>query len=213
MMYRLILLLGVALAMAVTTSAAEKKDAFPLMAWDYATDDTTLKKMADCGINMVAFVPPKMLDACAKHGIRAIVFNGNFNAYTDLPAVSKMIEKTKDHPAVCGYHLKDEPVAEEYPALAKAVELVKKEAPGKWPYINLLPGGGDAYDKYIEDFCTICKPPILSYDLYAIQADGGFSDGFWVTIARYREAGLRHGLPFYNIVLTARNGLLTQPGH
>ncbi len=190
--------------MAMTgASAAEKKPLFPLMAWDYATDDATLKKMADCGINMVAFVPPKMLDSCSKHGIRAIVFNGNFNAYADLPAVSKMIEQTKDHPAVFGYHLKDEPGADEYPALAKAVELVKKEAPGKWPYINLLPGGGDAYDKYIEDFCVICKPPILSYDLYAIQADGGFSDGFWVTIARYREAGLRHGLPFYNIVLTA----------
>ena len=201
---RYLWILGVMLIMAgVTAYAAEKKPQFPLMAWDYATDDATLKKMADCGINMVAFVPPKMLDACAKHGIRAIVFNGNFIAYQDLPAVSKMIRETKDHPAVFGYHLKDEPSAEEYPELAKAVNLVNREAPGKWPYINLLPGGGEAYEKYIEDFCTICKPPILSYDLYAIQEDGGFSDGFWATIARIREASLRHNIPFYNIVLTA----------
>lgn len=196
------IVLGV-MAMIGTTNGAEKKAQFPLMAWDYATDDATLKKMADCGINMVAFVPPKMLDACSKHGIRAIVFNENFNAYNDLPALSKLIKKVNSHPAVFGYHLKDEPSAAEYPGLAKAVELVEKEAPGKWPYINLLPGGGDAYDKYIEDFCTVCKPPILSYDLYAIQEDGGFSDGFWVTLARFRDAGLRHNLPFYNIVLTS----------
>ncbi len=202
-MRRWILILGAILIMAGTSDAAEKKAQFPIMAWDYATDNDTLKKMADCGINEVAFVPPKMLDACSKFGIKAIVFNGNFNAYQDLPAVSKMIKETKDHPAVLGYHLKDEPGANEFPGLAKAVELVKKEVPGKWPYINLLPGGGDAYDKYVEDFCTISKPTVLSYDLYAVQEDGGFSDGFWVTIARIREAALRHNIPFYNIVLTS----------
>ena len=204
MAYRWILILGVLLAMvSAATGASAPKEQFPLMAWDYATDDATLKKMSDCGINMVAFVPPKMLDSCSKHGIRAIVYDGNFNAYQDLPALSKLIKKVNDHPAVFGYHLKDEPNADEYPALAKAVELVKKEAPGKWPYINLLPGGREAYEKYIEDFCTICKPPILSYDLYAVGEDGGFADGFWVTIARIREAALRHNIPFYNIVLTA----------
>ena len=196
------IILGVT-AMTVAANSAEQKAPFPLMAWDYATDDATLKKMADCGINMVAFVPPKMLDSCSKHGIRAIVFNGNFNAYQDLPAISEMIKQVNKHPAVFGYHLKDEPGAVEYPDLAKAVELVNREAPGKWPYINLFPGDGTEYEKYIEDFCTICKPPILSYDLYAIQEDGGFSDGFWVTIARIRDAALKHKIPFYNIVLTA----------
>ena len=191
------------MAIAAVSHAKPSNEGFPLMAWDYATDDATLKAMAECGINMVAFVPPKMLDNCEKYGIKAIVFEGSFNAYQDLPALSKLIKKLNAHPAVFGYHLKDEPSAEEYPALAKAADLVRKEAPGKWPYINLLPGGGEAYEKYVEDFCTIIKPPILSYDLYAVGEGGGFSDGFWVTIARIREAALRHNIPFYNIVLTA----------
>lgn len=37
--------------------ADDKTPPFPLMAWDYADDEKTLKKMADCGINLVAFVP------------------------------------------------------------------------------------------------------------------------------------------------------------
>lgn len=176
---------------------------FPLMAWDYATDDATLKKMADCGINMVAFVPPKMLDSCKKHKIRAIVFNGDFKAFQDLPGVSKMIEQVNDHPAVYGYHLKDEPLPQEFWDLAKASDLVREKAPGKWPYINLLPIGGVVYDRYLEDFCTICKPPILSYDHYACGENGGFSAGFWSNIAQVRRTALKHDIPFHNIVLTA----------
>src|SRR5687768_11292793 len=48
---------------------------FTLMAWDYATGEPVLAEMRDCGINSVAFVPPKMLDACEKYGLRAIVFD------------------------------------------------------------------------------------------------------------------------------------------
>lgn len=48
---------------------------FPLMAWDYVDDPKVLESMRDCGINSVAFVRPKMLDACQKFGIKAIVFD------------------------------------------------------------------------------------------------------------------------------------------
>src|SRR4051812_41153419 len=54
---------------------AKRAPRMPIMAWDYADDDDTLTKMADCGINMVAFVPVKALDICQRVGIRAIVFD------------------------------------------------------------------------------------------------------------------------------------------
>src|SRR6478609_5595362 len=50
-------------------------DVLPLMAWDYADDEATLRSMAKCGINMVAFVPPKALDICDRLGLKAIVFD------------------------------------------------------------------------------------------------------------------------------------------
>ena len=185
---------------------------FPLMAWDYATDAATLKKMADCGINMVCFVPPKMLNACEKHGLKAIVFderiagtrwNAPFDYERAAEKLPDVIKEVNAHPAVYGYHLKDEPAASEYPALAKVAEVVKRLAPGKWPYINILPGDGDSYDDYVEQFCTICKPPILSYDRYVLGEGGGFGDVFWTNIARIRDAAIRHKIPFWNIILTA----------
>ena len=88
---------------------ATEPEPFPLMAWDYADDEATLKKMADCGINMVAFVPPEALDACHKHGIRAIVYQKGitaarwdqpFNAAEANAAVPDLIKRVNDHPAV-----------------------------------------------------------------------------------------------------------------
>lgn len=198
---------------AAGVGATEEPVKFPLMAWDYADDVATLRKMAECGITSVAFVPPKALDACKEVGIGAVVFDERISggdwtkpfdgdaAVRNLPAV---IKEVGDHPAVIGYHIRDEPGPGEYPELAKAVAAIKEQAPGKWPYINLLPGDGEAYEKYVEDFITVCKPTAVSYDRYVLH--GGPTDfgvAFWENLARVRRISLKHGLPFWNIVLTA----------
>jgi len=192
--------------------ARDQAARFPLMAWDYAHDKATLKSMHDCGINMVAFVPPALLDACQKNEIKAIVFDESvaghdwavsFNgdaACSNLPA---LIKKTGRHPAVAGYFLKDEPVAGEFPAVAKASAKVKELAPGKWPYVNLFPGEGESYDAYLEQFITTCQPPAVSYDRYVLAEDGSFGPVFWSNLAQVRDAARKHKLPFWNVVLTA----------
>lgn len=185
---------------------------FPLMAWDYADSEATLEAMRDCGVTSVAFVPPKMLDACEKLGLQAIVFDERisgsrwdkpFNGDLSRSNLVQVIKEIGNHPAIMGYHLKDEPGAGEFPELAKPVAAVKELAPGKWPYINLLPGDGASYDKYVEDFIAICKPTQLSYDRYVIWPGDQFNDGFWVNLAQVREAAVKHKLPFWNIVLTS----------
>lgn len=216
-----ILLAGFALAGAVHFAGAAdladtRQSTFPLMAWDYADDEHTLREMAECGITQVGFVPDEVpvLDICQKLGLQAIVFDESlsgdkWNRILDpkdlaknLPAV---IEKVGKRPAVLGYHLRDEPGAGEYPHLAEAVKTVNELAPGKWPYINLLPGDDlVAWEKYLDDFVTICKPPILSYDRYVIyDPPGGFAPAFWANLAVARKVALRHDIPLYNIVLTA----------
>jgi len=189
---------------------------FPLMAWDYATSEATLEAMRDCGINAVAFVPPAMLDACRKYGLKAIVFDervaGNhwdqpFNADRACRNLPDVIKEVGRHPAVYGYYLRDEPNAAEFPALAQAAQMVKKLAPDKWPYINLIPGEGDAYDVLLAQFISTCKPTIISYDRYALGEEGDFSPGFWVNLAQVRSAARKHNLPFHNIVMTASHWL------
>ena len=190
----------------------EFNEFFPRMAWDDVENEATIKKMAECGINSIAFVPPHLLDACAKNGIKAIVYDERLTPNWDKPfnaekadaALPDIIRQYNDHPAVYGYHLKDEPDDGQFPALGKSAAIVNKLAPGKWPYINLPPGMGDWYsDTYLQKFVDLCHPPVISYDNYPIGESGTFSYGYWANMWDVREAALRNQLPFHTILLTA----------
>ena len=185
------------------------------MAWDFADNPKLLQSMHDAGINSVAFVRPDMLDTCQNFDLKCIVFDERLAGDTwskpfdgdqfvrNLPAVLK---ETKDKAAVYGYHIKDEPAATEFPELAKAVAAVKKLAPGKWPYINLLPGTSKEHEKYIADFISICSPTALSYDRYSIVGDTGSGDldpDFWTNLEEFREQASRNHLPLWNIILSS----------
>lgn len=185
------------------------------MAWDYADDEAMLQKMADCGINLVAFVPPAALDACEKVGVKAIVFEEGIgyskynSAHDGDQAAAKWVEligRVNDHPAVYGYHIKDEPNESEFPELAKSVAVIREHAPGKWPYINLLPSVFPNYDNHLNQFVKVCNPTAISYDRYSYSEDGGFHDTFWGNLAQVRNASIRHDLPFWNIILTTAHG-------
>jgi hypothetical protein len=191
---------------------AAEKPFFPLTAWDDVRSEETIRKMAECGVNLIAFVPPNLLDACEKHGVKAIVFDPRATPAWDKPFSSsaanavlpEIIEKYNGHPAVFGYHLKDEPDGGQFVELAKSTELVRKLAPGKWPYINLTPGMGDGYVKdHLQPFVDQCKPPILSYDNYPIGEDVEFSYGYWANMWDVRSVAVKNKIPFHTILLTA----------
>jgi hypothetical protein len=194
------------------SARGEEKPFFPLTAWDDVRSEETIKKMAECGVNLIAFVPPNLLDACQKYGVKAIVFDPRVSPAWDKPFSSKaandvlpeLIAKYNNHPAVYGYHLKDEPDGGQFAELAKSAELIRKLAPGKWPYINLTPGMGDGYVKdHLKPFVDQCKPPILSYDNYPIGESVEFSYGYWANMWDVRSVALKNDIPFHTILLTA----------
>ena len=215
MNFRLMLIVGLSLlsrSAAFAEPVAPPATRFPLMAWDYADDKATFEAMRDCGITSVAFVPIKALDLCHEANLQAIVFDerlsgaryhGPFDGDAVALNLPEILKEVGAHPAVLGYHLRDEPSPEQYPDLAKGVAAIRELAPGKWPYINLLPGDGPDYDKYVEDFVKICNPTVLSYDRYTTVEKDVFHPVFWTNLAVMREASLKHKLPFWNVVLTA----------
>jgi len=210
-----ITLLAILSIPAATVAQQLAGDRFPLMAWDYVDSEQVLQSMRDSGINSVAFVRPKMLDACQRLGLNAIVFDERisgsdwtkpFDGENFRRNLQTLVKEVGTHPALYGYHIKDEPPASDFPELAKAVAAVRQLAPGKWPYINLFPGYGDSYDKYLEDFVQLCHPTALSFDRYSIIGDTGsgeLDELFWSTIAQVRDSAIRHKLPLWNIVLTS----------
>jgi len=199
--------------------AAEPDSFFPIMAWNHAPNDpAVLKRMRECGLTVAGFVTPETLDNCQDAGLKAIVANEATQGYDWRKVdaedarrrVTELVKRVKDHPAVYGYSLRDEPSAEFFPGLATVAHLVKELHPGAWPYINLFPNyaspeqlGTPTYDAYLKQFIEVCKPPILSYDHYALTEGGGFNEAYFTNLEAMRREALAHEIPFWNIVLAS----------
>jgi hypothetical protein len=214
------LAIATAIVAALPCWAQEKKpeDFFPLMAWDGPPNDLAVfKGMKECGLTIAGFVPPAGLDNCHAAGLKAIVSDErtsgydwtNVDAATARKNVTELVELVKNHPAVYGYNLRDEPSASFFPGLATVSSVVKELHPGAWPYINLFPNyahasqlGTPDYESYVESFVEVCQPPILSYDHYALYEGGGMGDKYFANLETMRRVAQIHKLPFWNIVLT-----------
>jgi len=170
---------------------------FPLMAWNSPPNaPAVLKQMRDCGLTVAGFVPPAALDNCKAAGLLAIVSDNRLSNYdwTKVdPAkarenVTAVIKEVRNHPAVYGYYLRDEPPANYFKGLATVSDVIKELHPGTWPYINLFPNYAEPwqlatpdYAAYLDQFIKTCKPTILSYDHYALYQGGGFNEAYFVT--------------------------------
>ena len=108
-----------------------------------------------------------------------------------------------------GYYLRDEPSAEMFPGLATVATLIRELSPGKWPYISLFPDyansgqlGTTNYAEYLERFIATCHPTIISYDNYSRMDDGSVRESYWSNLEAVRAACQKHGIEFWNIVLS-----------
>jgi hypothetical protein len=116
-----------------------------------------------------------------------------------------------------GYFITDEPGVGEFPALAKAVAVVKKYAPGKLAYINLFPDyatigapdhsqlGTSNYRDYLERFVNEVHPQAVSYDNYMVQLSDDLQEpaqaaSYYRNLLEIRRVAQAHQLPFLNIV-------------
>lgn len=200
-------------------SATQKADFFPVMAWDGPPNDpAVLRKMHECGFTVAGFVPPAALDNCNAAGLKAVVSDPRVGGYdwtkvdpvVAVARVAELVAEVRDHPAVFGYYLRDEPTTSFFPGLAIVSAEIKRLHPGAWPYINLFPNyatagqlGAPTYDAYLEQFVDVCGPTILSYDHYALMEGGGLRDGYFSNLEAMRRAAQQHQSPFWNIVLAA----------
>ena len=217
-----VLFSGVAVAV-----AAANTNFFPIMSWNSPPNDPeVLKKIHDCGFTVAGFVPPSALDNCQKAGLKAIVSDARVSGYEWSKVeqakaqtnVASLIADVGQHPAVFGYYLRDEPVASWFPELEKVGSRVRELAPGKWPYINLFPDyaenwqlGTTNYAEYLERFISTCHPKIISYDNYSLMDDGSVRNNYWSNLEAVRAACKKHGIEFWNIVLSVAHFNYREP--
>ncbi len=212
-------------------------DFFPIMPWDplhgwkqpFMDQQHGLKSMAECNFTMGGFVKEKDLREAGALALKALIFPDVEDALTwmrewkrlsdsEIDArVKTLVGNTGGSDAVLGYFITDEPGDSSFPALAKAVEAVKKYAPGKLAYINVFPGYAtigapdesqletSSFSEYLERFADEVKPQILSYDNYMVQYSTDMTNmdaaaRYYNDLMEVRRVAQAHNLPFWNIV-------------
>lgn len=115
-----------------------------------------------------------MLDAAHSAGVKLLIFMPELQS-----APEETARKFKDHPALGGYYLRDEPGAVLFPELGewtRRIQSVDKEHPC---YVNLFPTYGNPqqwgtpdYQTYVDKYVAEVPTPMLSFDHYPVIRTG-----------------------------------------
>jgi len=127
----------------------------------YSTKDE-LKYCNDAGIEFIiaSGVNKDYLDTAYRYGVGVIASNYNLPyCYADMTDsataayVNAQLSAYRDHPALWGDNVIDEPNAPSYDNIAKACEAYYKQHPEKIPYVNLFPMY--ASDEQLGEYSTL----------------------------------------------------------
>ncbi len=187
-----------------------------------------LMGMADCNFTMADAANPQDFSLCEKLGLSVVVSvnphleGGDWDKMSDEQIdqyIKKLVKNGGKSKAIIGYHICDEPSSTVFPKLAKAVEAVRKYAPGKWSTINLYPNyatiwtegqvksqlGTKTYGEYLEKFVNIVKPDIITYDNYMVQMSLDLKQvdragKYFTNLLDVRRIALKYNIPFWNVI-------------
>ena len=163
----------------------------------YARTEAHIKDLADCGVDFVICMDydRPALDLFSKYGVGAIVSGivpgwwggdgDNAGKLRETNPISKYVEAAasfKDHPAIWGIDIGDEPSALDFPYYREVMTKVEELFPNQFAFLNLYPNyasvsqntadqtrsqlGTPTYAEHIEEYCKYVPADYLSYDFY-----------------------------------------------
>jgi hypothetical protein len=156
-----------------------RTELFPVLAWGGPpTTVERYRELAEAGFtyNLTAVgtadAAAKALDVAEATGVKQIVMCSELQGPDPGPTVRRF----KDHPALAGYYVLDEPPAGEFARVAAQVKRIQAVDAGHPCYVNLFPihaTAGEAgqlgtatYQEYVDRFVRDVPVPFLSFDHY-----------------------------------------------
>lgn len=168
----------------------------------YARTEAHVRELAGCGIDFVIGVErdESLLDLLEQYGVGAVVNKvvpgwfggtganaGRLAERNPLDAYKAAAERFRDHPAIWGIDVGDEPSCRDFPHYGKVVELVERLFPEQFAYLNLYAdygmvasggreqaalelGTGD-YARYLEEYCYRVRTDYICFDHYMFTTD------------------------------------------
>ena len=216
----------------VAAGAARAKNEFFIGQWCGPTEFTQERFAEVAGANFtVAMIQAdsaqaniKALDLCKANGIKGMVvdarvapkssrdkdFAANFDA---------VIADYAGHPALWGYYVVDEPSARLFNRISAVNAYLLEKDPKHIPYVNLFPTyatkeqlGNWTYEQHVDEYCRLVKPKLLSYDHYALMADGTVRPDYFLNLEIIRRQSIKHDTPFNYILLSIPHLIYKDPG-
>ena len=163
----------------------------------YARTEAHIKDLADCGVDFVICMENDRpaLDLFSKYGVGAIVSGivpgwwggdgdnaGKLEETNPLSKYEEAAASFKDHPAIWGIDIGDEPSALDFPYYGKVMAKVEELFPNQFAFLNLYPNyasvsqntavqtknqlGTPTYAKHIDEYCKYVPADYISYDFY-----------------------------------------------
>lgn len=207
----------------------------PILAWigvpERETSIDRFRELRASGINInfskysnVAAVE-KALDIAQQTGVKLLP-----NCPELKSAPEATVKRLMKHPALFGYHLRDEPNATDFPELAtwvKKIQAVDKDHPC---YINLFPNyavaaqlfgkgyqplpGKQVYEDHVETFLEEVPVPFLSFDHYPVienKAVKTLRPEWYRNLEIIASASHKHRIPFWAFSLSVAHGSYPVP--
>jgi hypothetical protein len=162
----------------------------------YAGSETHVRDIAACHIDFIVAVDRGMedtLDAFATYGVGAIVNgaipgwcscgqNGDMALHNPLEDYRTAAERFRDHPAIWGINVADEPCLADFAHCGRIMDLVAHAFPHQFAFLNLCPSygvlptngeeeifaqlGTASFEDYLTQACETIPADYLCYDFY-----------------------------------------------
>ena len=186
----------------------------PVMSWGGIAQSevsvASYKKLKDVGVNIdIAFFAnadaiASALDAAGKAGIKLMISSPELKSEPE-----KTANRFKNHPALEGYFLSDEPFKAQFQELVDWQKRLKSADGKHYCFVNLLPDinsnrskfGTKDYKEYIDTFDQLFPAPYLSFDFYPV-VDGGLHPRWFENLEFFANKYRTEGRPFWAFALT-----------
>ena len=163
----------------------------------YARSEQHVRDIADCGIDFMTWIPydRRLLDLFQKYHIGAIVNKavpgwwggegkdaGLLSTKHPMEVYEKGAARFRDHPAIWGIDIGDEPSALDFPYYGQVYRRVDELFPHQFPFLNLYPNyasvsqntseqtvnqlGTPTYQEHITQYVKYVPSDYICYDFY-----------------------------------------------
>lgn len=202
----------------------------PILAWIGVPErETTLAryqemKAAGININFANFssieAAEKALDIAKQAGIKLQPYCPELKSDPE-----KTVRRLMKHPALAGYHLRDEPNATDFPELAEWVKRIQTVDKQHYCYINLFPNyaskeqlfgddyksqpGRDVYAAHVDTFLKHVSVPFISFDHYPVIEKNEkkvLRPEWYKNLEIIAAASKKFNLPFWAFSLSVAHG-------